>query len=157
MQILLRSATLWSLLILFIVFTLAFGVFRDGAGGVLLDGLSDPNEILTLLQNMTPAEKSVHFNITLYLDMPYPVIYGGLFALSAFRFGGSWLLAIPALLVIPVDVVENTIQLLALSGVEDYILLKQWLTPLKFTLFAMAAIIASGAALFHLIRKIVGG
>lgn len=156
MPLFLRSTALWALLLLFVGFTLGFGVFRDAAGGVLLDGLSDLDDILVLLNGMTPSEKSAHFYITLFLDMPYPLIYGCLFAATAIRFSGFSLLAIPAALVIPVDIAENTIQLLALSGFEDYLAAKQYLTPLKFALFALAGIIAVGAVAYHLFRRVTG-
>ena len=50
--------------------------------------------------------------------------------------------ALPAFAASIVDLTENTVQALALSGAADVLDAKDWLTPLKFGLFAAAGLIA---------------
>jgi hypothetical protein len=51
-------------------------------------------------------------------------------------------LAAPAFLVIPVDLIENAVQFIALLGAETLLPAKAYLTPAKFLLFTSAAIVA---------------
>ena len=107
---------------------------------------------------MTEAQRSAHFWITVLLDTAYPLAYGGFFAAMALRFFGRYgpLAALPALATIIVDLTENTVQALALSGAADALDAKSWLTPLKFGLFFLAAAIALIAlviAVAHLFRQ----
>lgn len=54
------------------------------------------------------------------------------------------------------DLTENTVQALALSGAADALDAKDWLTPLKYVLFMVAAaiaLIALAVAIVERIRK----
>ena len=76
----------------------------------------------------------------------------------ALRFFGKYgrIAALPALATAIVDLTENTVQALALSGAADALDAKAWLTPLKFDLFYLAAGIALVAlviAIMNIFRK----
>ncbi|MEM9668576.1 MAG: hypothetical protein AAF950_06580 [Pseudomonadota bacterium] len=96
--------------------------------------------------------------MTLILDMPYPLVYGGFYAGLAHRVFGKWgpLLAIPALVTIPADLIENTTQLFILAGHEHLAWIKQYVTPVKLAGFISASVIAL-IALALLIRRRVAG
>ena len=82
--------------------------------------------------------------MTATLDVTYPLIYGGLFTGLIWRFFGAAgpLLAIPALLVIPIDLTEGAVQLLLLNGNDAAADHKLWVTPIKLGLFVFAAVLA---------------
>ncbi|MBT5054885.1 MAG: hypothetical protein HOM69_16770 [Gammaproteobacteria bacterium] len=140
-----KTSTLVALFVISGALVACFMVFTPVAGGVLLDSLGTVAASQQLLGEMSDAQKAVHFRITLGLDMIFPLAYGGFFVgltLKHFNRGRFWL-AMPALLVIPTDIFENLIQLLALTGAEDLLGIKALLTPIKFTLFNVAAGIAA--------------
>ena len=153
-----RTPVLWALFILTIALTVGFGLWIPSVGGVILDETAPVHAVKVILANMSPAQKNAHFWMTLLLDIPYPFAYGGFFAGMALRFfgkAGGWL-ALPAFLVIPVDLVENTIQLITLQGNESFLPIKAIVTPIKLVLFFAAggiAIIALFIAITRLIRK----
>ena len=77
---------------------------------------------------------------------------------SSLRFFGRFgkLAALPAFATIVVDLTENTVQALALSGAANVLDAKSWLTPLKFYLFEIAGVIAVIAlviAIVNMFRK----
>ena len=74
--------------------------------------------------------------------------------LKNFKRAGIWF-AMPALLVIPTDLCENLIQLLALTGTEDLLHIKALLTPIKFRLFKVAASISAMSRCLGLWRRLV--
>ncbi len=158
MHMLARTGTLWLLLLATVALAAGFILWTPQVGGTILDSVAPANAVHALLERMSPAQKHAHFLMTLLLDMLYPLAYGGLFAGLALRFGGGvggWL-ALPALVVIPVDMLENIIQMLALTGNESLLPVKAILTPAKFTLFALAGVIALAtglAALAGAIRR----
>ena len=88
--------------------------------------------------------------------MLFPLAYGGFFVgltLKYFEQAGRWLV-IPAFLVIPIDICENLIQLLALTGTEDLLDIKAMLTPIKFMLFNVSATIATLSLAIGMWRRI---
>jgi hypothetical protein len=108
--------------------------------------------------SLSEAQRSAHFWVTVLLDTAYPLAYGGFFAAMALRFWGKFgrLAALPAIATIIVDLTENTVQALALSGAADVLDAKDWLTPLKFGLLFLAAAIALIAlviAVVNIFRK----
>ena len=140
-----RTSTLTFLFIVAVALVGCFITFTPVAGGILLDNLRSATESQQLLASMSDAQKTAHFRITLWLDMLFPLAYGGFFVgltLKYFEQAGIWL-AIPAFLVIPTDICENLIQLLALTGTEDLLHTKAMLTPIKFMLFNVSATIAA--------------
>ena len=62
---------------------------------------------------------------------------------------------LPALAAAVVDLFENTVQALALSGSADLLDLKNVLTPLKFGFLVLAALLALSLSLLALIRWIM--
>lgn len=120
----------------------SFSFVQTAAGGPLLDMIGTGAEAKARLAEMSADQKTAHFWGTVLNDTAYPLAYGGLFAGLIWRFAGTlrrWLV-IPALAVIVADLAENTTQAMALAGNGSLIGLKDVLTPLKFGLFFLAAI-----------------
>lgn len=158
MTLITRTPVLWALFVLMVICGAGFGFFAPAVGGQFLDMLSRPDELRATLAAMTPEQKSAHFWITVLLDTAFPLAFGLLFAGLAWRFFGKYgpLAAIPGFAVLIVDLTENTIQALALSGAADVLDAKAWVTPLKMGLFYLAAVIALVAlviAVFRMVRK----
>ncbi|MEH6808927.1 MAG: hypothetical protein V7651_08730 [Hyphomonas oceanitis] len=153
-----RTPVIWGLFIAQLLIFPCFALFSDAVGGRYLDTITTGEGCRALIAGMTEAQRSAHFWITVLLDTAYPLAYGGFFAAMALRFFGRYgpLAALPALATIIVDLTENTVQALALSGAADALDAKSWLTPLKFGLFFLAAAIALIAlviAVAHLFRQ----
>ncbi|MEX0965146.1 MAG: hypothetical protein WDZ52_14010 [Pseudohongiellaceae bacterium] len=142
-----QTHTLCLLFAATIALAIGFQIAAPAAGGILLDGIASLAAAQELLQSMSMEQKQAHFWITLLLDMPFPFAYGGLFLGLCLRHGGKYApgLATPAFLVIPVDLIENAVQLMALAGNEQLLPAKELLTPAKFLLFYLAALIALGS------------
>jgi len=143
-QFLTRTPVIWTLFVLTIATGAAFGFFRDAVGGVYLDTSSSVIQSREIVAGLTEAQRDMHFWVTVTLDTAFPLVYGGFFAAMALRaFGGMGAgAAMPAFATIIVDLTENTVQALALNGTADVLDAKEWLTPLKFGLFFLAAAIA---------------
>ena len=153
-----RTPVIWTLFVLQILIGLGFGVFNGAVGGTYLDTITTDTGARALMDGMTAAQRSAHFWVTVLLDTAYPLAYGGFFAGMALRFFGRFgkIAAFPAFATIIVDLTENTVQALALSGAADVLAAKDWLTPLKFLFFMIAAAIALVAlviAIVNMIRK----
>ncbi len=134
----------------------AFQAWIPSVGGEILDRLSTLDETSALLASMTADQKDSHFWMTLVLDYAFPVAYSAFFAGLALQFGGrlGLMLALPAALVLPLDIIENTIQLFALKGSDGLLYLKAFLTPAKFQLFYLATIIALISLIWQAVRWI---
>ncbi len=153
-----KTSTLTLLLLTFMALILGFSIFTEATGGIILDTIGPVSDAQALLASMSEAQKLAHFRLTLWLDMLFPLAYGGLFAgltLRYFQTYGKWLV-LPALLVIPVDITENVIQLLALSGSESLLGVKALLTPTKFILFQLSAGLALISVLVAAARRLWG-
>ncbi len=153
-----KTSTLTLLLLTFMALILGFSIFTEATGGIILDTIGPVSDAQALLASMSEAQKLAHFRLTLWLDMLFPLAYGGLFAgltLRYFQTYGKWLV-LPALLVIPVDITENIIQLLALSGSESLLGVKALLTPTKFILFQLSAGLALISVLVAAARRLWG-
>lgn len=153
-----RTPVIWALFVAQLLIGLGFGLFSGAVGGTLLDTITQGDQARSLVASLTEAQRFAHFWVTVLLDTAYPLAYGGFFAAMALRFFGKFgrLAALPALATIIVDLTENTVQALALSGAADVLDAKDWLTPLKFGLFFFAAAIALVAlviAVVNLFRK----
>lgn len=158
MSLITRTSVLWALFGVSILSFAAFIPFIPAVGGQLLDSLSDPAALRERLAGMTAEQKSLHFRVTVLLDVVFPVSCGLFFAGMAWRFFGKWgaLAALPGFAFMVVDLTENTIQALALSGAADALDAKAWVTPLKMGLFYLAAataLIALGIAVFRMVTK----
>lgn len=158
MSLITRTPVLWALFVLMVLCVFAFQHFTPAVGGQFLDMLDQPAAIRETFAAMTPEQKSAHFWVTVLVDTAFPIAFGLLFAGLAWRFFGKYgpLAAIPGFAVLIVDLTENTIQALALSGAADALDAKAWVTPLKMGLFYLAAVIALialGIAVFRMVTK----
>lgn len=156
MNALLRNnATLLGLLLVTVAMTLGFRLWTPDVGGVLLDSLASPDEARALLSSLSDSQVRTHIRLTLGLDMLYPFAYGGLFVgLVLLNFQGrlGYLLTLPAVIVIPVDLAENVVHLAALYGTDTYLDWKALLTPAKFGLIAISASFALVGYLMRVFR-----
>ena len=152
-----QSKTLWVLCLATIALVIGFQLAMPFAGGALLDASTTLVASENLLQTMSAEQKQAHLWITLLLDVPFPLAYGGLFLGLCLRHGGrfSHYLAAPAFLVIPVDLIENAVQFIALLGNTSLLPAKAYLTPAKFLLFNIAALVALGSLGLNLILRVL--
>lgn len=158
LDILSRTWVLVGLFIAMMAIGYSFSFVQAAAGGPLLDMLGSGAESKARLAEMSAEQKQAHLWGTVLNDTAYPLAYGGLFAGLVWRFAGTlrrWFV-IPALAVIVVDLAENTTQAMALAGNEALIGLKDFLTPAKFGLFMLAALlvlVSVGLAIARRMRK----
>lgn len=140
-----KNNTIITLFILFIAFSIGFLLWIPYVGGSILDELYRRDDILQLLGTMSEEQKHSHFLMTIILDTPYPFIASFLTIGVTLKFSRNNLpfLLLPAVLLIPIDLMENMIQLQMLSGNMEFISHKYWLTPLKLWVFFLAFIIAA--------------
>lgn len=138
--------TSWPIIILsavaFFAIGYGFSLYSAQTGEPILDMLASPADVLARLDAMTAEQKAAHAEMTLALDMLYPIAYAILLAglvMKAFPNFGWWL-AIPAFAACGLDIVENIIQLMALQGSIGLVGFKAFLTPTKF-LFALIAVL----------------
>jgi hypothetical protein len=133
------NRTLWITFISTILLTVAFQIAVSVWDLILLDAISDPAEARQAISLMSPDQHAIHAWITATLDVAYPYAYGALFIGSAYKFYGrfGWLFALPAFVLVPIDLVEGVVQVLALTNLADWIDAKAYLTPLKTILFLL--------------------
>lgn len=136
-----NSVALWILFILFVAETLGFGIIMRIWDFGIIDEMSDPEKIRNHISEMSELQRAVHAWMTATLDVAYPLTYGALFAGLSLR-ALSPLYAVPAIAVIPVDLIEGLVQVLALLGAYDALWLKAYVTPAKLILFVAAMVIA---------------
>ena len=154
MMLITKPRVLWGLFSVTIAMFIGFYFWEPFVGGTTLDNVCSLESMQLLLQDMTDVQKHSHVMMTLVLDMVFPFAYGFLFAGLILRFSGQrgvWL-AFPAFVVIPVDIAENIIQLMALTGNVTLLPVKAFLTPLKFGLFCFSALLSVGL-LIKMFRK----
>lgn len=139
-----RSKNLWMLFVLTLTLTLAFGVVMKIWDFQIIDEMYHAEQIRAHIEAMTPLQRRVHTWMTATLDVAYPLVYGGLFIgiiLKAFTKFGRWLV-LPAIFVMPVDLVEGVSQVLLLNGYDGAMEIKLVATPLKLLLFVAALVIS---------------
>jgi len=158
MSLITRTPALWTLFVLTVVLTLAFGAAAPMVGGRFLDMASQPEDTRAVFEAMTPGERGRHFWLTVLLDTVYPLSFGLFFAGMAWRFFGRFgpFAAIPGFAVLIVDLTENTLQAITLSGAAYLLEPKAWVSPLKMNLFYLAgliALVAAGIAVFRLFTR----
>ena len=110
----------------------------------IIDEMYSASKIRDHIDAMSPVQRKVHAWMTGTLDVAYPFVYGALFvgiALKAFKRFGA-VLAVPAILVIPVDLIEGAAQVSLLNGGDSLMTLKTIATPLKLGLYFLAMFIA---------------
>jgi len=149
-----KSSTLWISFIAWMVMSLVFVWVMWRWGFIIIDEIYQPEVLQAHLDEMSDKQKSVHAIMTGTLDVAYPFAYGVFFMGMSLRFLGKWgpWLALPALLCIPVDLIEGVIQILLLNGNESLIGAKAIVTQLKYILF-LAALAISLVALGIAIKK----
>ena len=108
------------------------------------------------LSELSADQRNIHFWTTLILDTLYPIAYGGFFGGLAVRFGGkrATLAALPMMLGVLCDFIENVTQMLALKGFDGLLVAKTVLTPLKFGLVYLGILIALALVLAALVRRL---
>jgi len=158
MNLITRTPVLWTLFVLTVVITAAFLALAPAVGGQFLDMTSAPADTRAAYDAMSPGQRTAHFWITVLLDTAYPLSFGLFFAGMAWRFFGKWgpLAAIPGFAVLIVDLTENPLPAITLSGAAYVLEPKAWVTPLKMNLFwaaALIALVAAGIALYRLVAK----
>ncbi|MEM9939022.1 MAG: hypothetical protein AAF768_09255 [Pseudomonadota bacterium] len=141
-----RTPVLIFLFLAMLAIGYSFSSVRAAVDGPILDMLMTGEAAQARLAELNAEQRRAHFWATVFNDTAYPLAYGGLLAGLALRFGGK-ILAVPAVGAALTDLAENTVQALALSGTADLLAAKSVLTPLKFGLFALAAVIALGLLL----------
>ena len=153
-----RTRSLWTAFFCTLVLSPAFPLAASVWEITLLDRLSDPAEVRQAIAAMTAEQRVIHAWITATLDVAYPLAYGALFIGSACAFyprGGRYL-ALAIAPVVPFDLLEGVVQVLALTHVADFVGAKAVLTPLKFALFALGLLATLRAGLTWLTRHFRG-
>ena len=156
MEFIRKPIVLWGLFTTTVLISIGFIFWEPLIGGTALDSVATMETVQSLLLGMSDTQKDSHVLMTIILDMVYPFAYGLLFAGLTLKFAkkiGIWL-ALPAFVVIPVDIVENIIQLMALTGSGILLPVKEVLTPIKFILFTLSGVIAISSLVFGVLQKI---
>lgn len=135
-----KPIVLWVLFVATLLLTYSFTVISGHWGLTLLDSITSPDDARALIASFSPEQITAHVWTTAVVDVAYPLAYGLFFAGSALCFFGRFgiYLAVPAFLVIPVDLIEGAVQVLGLLGTVDLLDWKAILTPAKFVLFFVA-------------------
>ena len=130
---------LWMSFIATILLTITFQVAVGIWDLTLIDAISDPGDTRLAIASMSQQQNLIHAWITATLDIAYPLAYGALFIGSGYKFYGKWgwLVAAPVFVLVPTDLIEGVVQVLALTNVTDWIDAKAILTPLKTFLFLL--------------------
>lgn len=139
----------------FVGLTIAFGIWIQRYDLHIIDEISDPDQIRAVVAAMTPEQMSAHWWMTLSLDYFYPLAYGSFFAGLALRYFGAaglWII-VPSMIVVPADIIENTVQLFILSGDQSLIGVKVFVTPIKLVSFIVAGLIALIALIYAVYRR----
>ena len=154
-----NGRVIFAAFVIFMLIGAGFGIWSGRYDLIMLDQISDAENVRSALAAMTPEQKSAHWWMTLVLDYAYPLAYGAFFVGITLRFfggAGAWL-SIPAIAAALADVVGNTIQLMLLSGNESLLWLKVIMTQVKFGAFLLAALIALIGLGLGLFRRFAGG
>ena len=149
-----RTPVIVFLLVAFVLLGASFYFAEQAVGGPLLDMQMNSADAFSRLEAMSSEQKHRHIIATLTLDTFYPLTFGGLLAGIVARFSAQYrrLLVIPAFVTVIADFAENFVQSLALSGSTNLLVAKDILTPLKFTSFILATIIALLVLIFALAK-----
>lgn len=137
------TPVLWALFVLSLVLMFMFQAVSSAWDLRFVDAISSPPLVREVIAGFSDEQRTVHAWATATIDVAFPLAYGLFFAGSALCFfPGLRFLALPGLAVIPVDVLEGVVQVLALLDIADFIDTKAILTPLKMALFYAGALIA---------------
>ncbi|MGH1373119.1 MAG: hypothetical protein ACRBBW_13845 [Cellvibrionaceae bacterium] len=111
----------------------------------LLDGIWDPAEARSLIEQLSSAQVIGHLWFTTTIDVILPLAVVATLTgvtLKAFTRYGKYL-AIPALAALPLDLSEGVIQVLVLTNTADLLNIKAYTSPLKIGgyLFGLAMLL----------------
>ncbi|MEM6709757.1 MAG: hypothetical protein AAF648_13325 [Pseudomonadota bacterium] len=136
LDVLAQRRSLWIAFVATVLLALTFPQLEAHYDISLVDALSDPTQVRAVIEDMTPEQRRAHVWTTATVDVAYPLAYGSLFVGSVLAFFGRLgrFLAPVLLVVVPVDLVEGVVQILALTNTYDFVDGKAVLTPLKFAL-----------------------
>jgi hypothetical protein len=132
-----------------------FSLVAPAVDGKLLDMIWTGPAAEARLAAMDGSARTAHFWATLIIDTAYPLAYGAFLAGLAARFAPmrfARLAMLPAFLIVILDLAENTVQMIALQGAGNHLWLKTYLTPAKFGMFGVAALLAGVLGLLALAR-----
>lgn len=124
---------------------------------MLMDGISDPEGARILLSHMTSEQITGHLWFTNTLDLILPFAAASLFASAAMNAFGKfgWILALPPLAALPLDLVEGVVQTLALINTADLLDIKAYTTPVKSMGYKLGFLISLVALIKWMIMKIM--
>ena len=123
----------WFYLLLFVLGVMMFQWLPDRFELVLLDNLWQPERVRAAIADMDATQRAAHIWLTSSVDVVFPIAFG-LFVLgSGLRLQPARRKPITALvmLLIGFDLLEGTVQILALTSQVDWLAAKQILTPVK--------------------------
>lgn len=161
-----RKATWQMTGLLFILFILCLAAFdwRNGVVGETLESARSytPAEANEIFKKMGAEGRTTYALTEITLDLVFPLVYGGLFAILIFRLysreAARWLLLIPFILVVS-DLLENfTAAYLAWSFKEGQqpspiALAAVTFTVLKGLLFVLSLVLILLGAVWRLVRS----
>lgn len=152
-----KKASLWTSFVLVIITTITFPVVASVWNISFIDAISDPDQIRENIVVMSANQRFAHAWITGTLDVFYPIVYGALFIGSAHAFYGRYasLVALPFFILVPVDLLEGLVQILALAEIRDWVDAKAVLTPLKNGLFLLGALVTVLGWVIWLFKRLI--
>ncbi|NKB98690.1 MAG: hypothetical protein GKR90_09400 [Pseudomonadales bacterium] len=153
-----ETGVLWISFVATVAITFVFQLVAGSVGGTLLDSIADPDQTRDVLVGMSEAQRAMHAWLTGTLDVAYPAAYGALFIGSAIKFYPSFgrYLAWTVFILVPVDLIEGIVQILALTDLADLLSTKAVLTSLKQILFIFALLFTVVGWVKWLISRVVG-
>lgn len=144
--------------ILTVLVGLSFNPVQQAIDGPMLDMLTTGEAARARIAELDMEQRFVHFLGTVINDTLFPLAYGAFFAGLAGRFSAAkwrgWFM-LPAALAGIIDLMENTVQALALYGSENLLFLKDVLTPAKLGFFFLSMALAFGLSALALGRWLV--
>ena len=120
-------------LLLFVLGVMMLQWLPDRFELVLLDNLWQPERVRAAIADMDATQRAAHIWLTSSVDVVFPIAFG-LFVLgSGLRLQPARRKPITALvmLLIGFDLLEGTVQILALTSQVDWLASKQIITPVK--------------------------
>ncbi len=150
-----NTLVLLVLLLASAVLTGCFSLCLESIGGQYLDTLTDLSLLERHVNQMSDSHKFNHIMTTATLDTLYPLVYGAFMASLSLKFARpiSHYIFIPIGLLLVTDFTENLIQILILNNIAALLLLKVWLTSLKFILVCVCLLLCVYALLYGFFHR----
>ncbi|NCF44571.1 MAG: hypothetical protein GWP70_07075 [Proteobacteria bacterium] len=110
---------------------------------ILLDGLWQPEGVRAAIADMDATQRVAHIWLTSTVDVVLPTAFGVSVLGSGLRLQPTWRKPISALvmLLIGFDLLEGTVQILALTNQVDWLAAKQLLTPVKLACYVVGLLL----------------